>query len=321
MACLPASSPARPTTPLPAPDACSSPLPPAYSNESPPESLPWTSQRSSPRAVAAAASARALHPPFRTSAPFRTHPSPPPSPQSRLGRAHLQPQPAPSVMSSADLASMADLPQKERLPAYLALLPALYATPLPGLPALIAHLVQDSAVPLLAGRQVLTQVVEDLAGGALERAKGKEEEAEVRREVLEKTLESVGSHSGNYDEQVRRRSPASHCSHWPSCRACTDADASRFPRCRRSRSSWPSCWSAMRTGRRRPRCSWACRSTQTTRASSPACCCFARGRALLISCFLLLGLLHQQDERDGQAQAPDPHRPPADRGAPPPAAP
>lgn len=106
-------------------------------------------------------------------------------------------------MSSSGLASIADLPQKERLPAYLGLLPSLYASPLPDLPALIAHLVQDAAVPLLIGRQVLSQVVDDLTKGRLEAAKGKAKEGEVRREVLEKTLAAVGTHSGNYDEQVR----------------------------------------------------------------------------------------------------------------------
>lgn len=106
-------------------------------------------------------------------------------------------------MSSSDLASIAELPQKERLPAYLSLLPTLYASPLPSLPALIAHLVQDSAVPLLIGRQVLAQVVEDLLNGRLTATQGKTDEAEVRREVLKQTLAAVGSHSGNYDEQVR----------------------------------------------------------------------------------------------------------------------
>jgi hypothetical protein len=106
-------------------------------------------------------------------------------------------------MSSSDLAAITGLPQKERLPAYLSLLPTLYASPLPGLPALIAHIVQDPAVPLLIGRQVLAQLVEDLVKGRLEAAKGKADETEIQREVLEKTLAAVGTHSGNYDEQVR----------------------------------------------------------------------------------------------------------------------
>lgn len=164
---------------------------------------------------------------------------------------------------ASDLSAIASLPQRERQAAYSALLPALYASPLPGLVDLIGHLVQDHSVSLVAGRQVLTELVEGIREGQLGAAGG--DEREVRKDVLERAVAAVGGQAGNYDEQVRTSSSF-----------LLLLRARRFPewtrqvelkliwsvvyeldvcRCRSLSSSWRTFWRPRRTGRERRRSS------------------------------------------------------------------
>lgn len=98
------------------------------------------------------------------------------------------------------LSSISSLPPKDRLSAYQALLPGLYASPTPGLADLVAHLVTDPSVSLVVGRQVYSDVVDAFKEGRVGGG-----DVEVKRTVVERILERVGSgggQAGNYEEQV-----------------------------------------------------------------------------------------------------------------------
>lgn len=163
---------------------------------------------------------------------------------------------------ASDLSAIASLPQRERQAAYSALLPALYASPLPGLVDLIGHLVQDQSVSLVAGRQVLTELVEGIREGKLGAAGG--DEREVRKNVLERAVAAVGGQAGNYDEQVRtssfllllraRRFPewTRHVELMLNWRVVLKLDVCRS---RFLSSSWRTFWRTRRTGRERRRSS------------------------------------------------------------------
>lgn len=109
-------------------------------------------------------------------------------------------------MSAPSFDSITSLPPRDRLPAYLALLPDLYQSPLPGLPDLVIHLVSDPAVSLVVARQVYAEIVAALGDNRIT-------DEDAKRVALEKILEKISDMSGgaqaNFEEQVGLR-----CSLW-----------------------------------------------------------------------------------------------------------
>lgn len=102
------------------------------------------------------------------------------------------------------LSEITSLPQKDRLPAYTSLLPDLYAAPIPGLVNLVDHILNDSSVSLVVGRQVYSDIVSVINLAKLEGGQ------DASRQVIERILDLVkssGSASSiaNYEEQVRWR--------------------------------------------------------------------------------------------------------------------
>lgn len=186
-------------------------------------------------------------------------PDPPTSSSSSLPNL----KPLRATMAS-DLSAIASLPQRERQAAYSALLPALYASPLPGLVDLIGHLVQDQSVSLVAGRQVLTELVEGIREGKLGAAGG--DEREVRKDVLERAVAAVGGQAGNYDEQVRTSSSSFllllRAHSFPEWTGQVELKLNWSVvyklvvcRCRSLSSSWRTSWRTRKTGRERRRSS------------------------------------------------------------------
>ncbi|CDZ98403.1 COP9 signalosome, subunit CSN4 [Phaffia rhodozyma] len=102
---------------------------------------------------------------------------------------------------STQLIEISDLPQKDRLPAYLEILPDLYSDPSPGLIDLVDHLVNDSSVSLVVGRQVYSEVVHALGNEKVGRP-GEDRNEDLVKEVLQGILEKVGGNPGNYEEQT-----------------------------------------------------------------------------------------------------------------------
>ncbi|KAL7416669.1 hypothetical protein BDY24DRAFT_377842 [Mrakia frigida] len=98
------------------------------------------------------------------------------------------------------LSSIPSLPQKDRLPAYLGLLPSAFKTPIPSLVNVVDHILHDSSVTLVVGRQVYAEIVSALQDGRVG-----EKEGQGKREVLEGVLEKTtgrGGSEANYEEQT-----------------------------------------------------------------------------------------------------------------------
>lgn len=128
-----------------------------------------------------------------------THPQPPRLPPALVPRFSL------AMSLSTQLISISDLPQKDRLPAYTSLLPSLYESPLPGLSELVDHIVNDSSVSLVVGRQIYAEIVGALSEGKVKENKG--QEGRDKQAIIKGILRRVGQNAGNYEEQVSRWYP------------------------------------------------------------------------------------------------------------------
>ncbi|KAF5333352.1 hypothetical protein D9611_002483 [Ephemerocybe angulata] len=100
----------------------------------------------------------------------------------------------------AKLAEYASLNQKDKGPAYTSLIPQILSQADPNavakdLHSLVDTVVNQDSVGLVVGRQVLTELVKVLGEGAIK-------DSELRKRVVEETLETVQPRIVSYEEQV-----------------------------------------------------------------------------------------------------------------------
>ncbi|KAF6762256.1 hypothetical protein DFP72DRAFT_600428 [Ephemerocybe angulata] len=100
----------------------------------------------------------------------------------------------------AKLAEYASLNQKDKGPAYASLIPQILSQADPNavakdLHSLVDTVVNQDSVGLVVGRQVLTELVKVLGEGAIK-------DSELRKRVVEETLETVQPRIVSYEEQV-----------------------------------------------------------------------------------------------------------------------
>lgn len=93
------------------------------------------------------------------------------------------------------------LSQKDKGPAFISLIPEILARPDPSavvadLHALVDTVVNQDSVGLVVGRQVLSELVKILGEGAIK-------DVELRKRVVEDTLNTVQPRIVSYEEQVR----------------------------------------------------------------------------------------------------------------------
>lgn len=99
----------------------------------------------------------------------------------------------------AKLAQFASLSQKDKAPAYTSLIPEIFAQQQATIPhdihILVDTVVNQDTAGLVVARQVLSELVKALAEGAIA-------DVELRKTVIEDTLQTVQSRIVSYEEQV-----------------------------------------------------------------------------------------------------------------------
>ena len=99
------------------------------------------------------------------------------------------------------LAQFASLSQKDKAPAYLSLLPEILSRSNPSAVASDLHIylsirwLTKTVLSLVVGRQVLSELVKSLSGGAIK-------DTELRKRVVEDTLATIQPRIVSYEEQV-----------------------------------------------------------------------------------------------------------------------
>jgi COP9 signalosome complex subunit 4 len=98
------------------------------------------------------------------------------------------------------LSQFASLSQKDKAPAYLSLLPEILSRSNPSeiatdLHSLVDTVVNQDSVGLVVGRQVLSELVKSLGGGAIK-------DTELRKRIVEDTLTTIQPRIVSYEEQV-----------------------------------------------------------------------------------------------------------------------
>lgn len=101
----------------------------------------------------------------------------------------------------AKLAELSSLSQKDKGPAYTALIPQIISQADPDAVAKDLHLLVDTVVNqdsigLVVGRQVLTELVKVLSEGAIG-------DIDLRKRVIEETLATTQPRLVSYEEQVK----------------------------------------------------------------------------------------------------------------------
>ncbi|SRR6266498_4448564 len=100
----------------------------------------------------------------------------------------------------AKLAMYSTLNQKDKGPAFISLIPEILAQPpdrlAKDLHTLVDTVVNQDSVGLVVGRQVLSELVKVLAEGVIK-------DLELRKRVVEDTLNTVQPRIVSYEEQVR----------------------------------------------------------------------------------------------------------------------
>lgn len=167
------------------------------------------------------------------------------------------------------LSSILSLPQKDRLPAYLGLLPKAFKTPIPGLVEIVDHLLHDPAASVVVGRQVYAEIVAALSDGRVG-----DEEGQGKRDALEGILDKItgrGGNEANYEEQVSQQRHGEMVEVGKELTELTVGPPSTLARSIRrpnSESSWPRSSKQTRTGWKLPKCSSASHSTLQTGPSA-----------------------------------------------------
>jgi COP9 signalosome complex subunit 4 len=105
-----------------------------------------------------------------------------------------------STIMENKLAQFASLSQKDKAPAYLSLLPEILSRSNPSaiatdLHSLVDTVVNQDSVGLVVGRQVLSELVKSLDGGAIK-------DSELRKRIVEDTLATIQPRIVSYEEQV-----------------------------------------------------------------------------------------------------------------------
>ena len=100
----------------------------------------------------------------------------------------------------AKLIQISSLSQKDKGPAFVSLIPDILSQPGPSLAkdlhALVDTVVNQDSVGLVVGRQVLSELVKILGEGTIK-------DVDLRKRVVEDTLETVQPRIVSYEEQVR----------------------------------------------------------------------------------------------------------------------
>jgi len=98
------------------------------------------------------------------------------------------------------LAQISSLTQKDKGPAFIALISEIFSSSGPNvakdLHTLVDTVVNQDSVGLVVGRQVLSELVKSLGEGVIQ-------DADVRKRVVEDTLQTVQPRIVSYEEQVR----------------------------------------------------------------------------------------------------------------------
>lgn len=102
----------------------------------------------------------------------------------------------------AKLAQFSSLSQKDKGPAYISIIPEILSQP-PDAVAKDIHTLVDTVVNqdsggLVVGRQFLSELVKILGEGAIK-------DSDLRKRVVEDTLNTVQPKIVSYEEQVRKR--------------------------------------------------------------------------------------------------------------------
>lgn len=99
----------------------------------------------------------------------------------------------------AKLAQLASLNQRDKASAYTSLVPEILAQSPSSVAkevhTLVDHVVNQDTAGLVVARQVLSELVKGLGEGAIK-------DAELRRKIIEDTLETVQPRIVSYEEQV-----------------------------------------------------------------------------------------------------------------------
>ena len=99
----------------------------------------------------------------------------------------------------AKLSQISTLSQKDKGPAFIALIPEILSQPGPSsahdLHALVDTVVNQDSVGLVVGRQVLSELVKILGEGTIK-------DVELRKRVVEDTLATVQPRIVSYEEQA-----------------------------------------------------------------------------------------------------------------------
>ena len=107
----------------------------------------------------------------------------------------------------AKLIQISSLSQKDKGPAFVSLIPDILSQPGPSLAkdlhALVDTVVNQDSVGLVVGRQVLSELVKILGEGAIK-------DVDLRKRVVEDTLETVQPRIVSYEEQVRSVNTFTH---------------------------------------------------------------------------------------------------------------
>jgi COP9 signalosome complex subunit 4 len=100
------------------------------------------------------------------------------------------------------LAQLASLSQKDKVPAFLSVLSETFAGPknarfAADIHSLVDTVVNQDSVGLVIARQVLSELVKNLADGLVQ-------ESELKKQILQDILEIVQPRQVSYEEQVRQ---------------------------------------------------------------------------------------------------------------------